>query len=103
MNTYALYGFLFPKKDKSNDLKQLLLPLIEPTRQEEGCLRYDICEREDGVLLMYEVWRSKDDLDRHMQTPHMKHFIEVFWNNRMDYLEKDIQAHTGQLLAEPLS
>lgn len=96
--THALYGLLYPKPERAAELKQLLTGLIEPTRNEEGCLRYDICESEDGAVLVYEVWQSKADLDRHMASPHMTAFINQFWSNRMEFLTRDIEARSGWLL-----
>lgn len=96
MSTYALYGFLYPKEDKAAALKELLLALVEPTRKEEGIVQYDIYEEDNGTLFMYEVWRSKEDFERHLETPHMKQFMQEFWDKRMDYLTRDIEAHSAR-------
>lgn len=39
--------------------------------------------------MFYEAWRSKQDLDRHLELPHMK----AFWDSRMDYLTQDLEIH----------
>ncbi len=61
---------------KAEDLKQQLMRLVEPTRKEEGCLRYDLhAGLSDGErFLFYEIWTSQEALDRHMQTPHFLEF-----------------------------
>ncbi|GAB3678952.1 hypothetical protein GCM10027597_21420 [Saccharopolyspora tripterygii] len=66
----------------------MLLSFVEPTRAEEGSLEYHFHQDKDdvGTFVFYEVWRSKEDLDRHLELPHMKEF----WENRMDYLERDL-------------
>ena len=51
-----------------------LLALVEPTRSENGCLNYDLHQdTEDSSLFMfYENWTSKQDLDKHLQSPHLQ-------------------------------
>ena len=31
---------------------------------------------DETLFLFYENWRSKEDLDAHLQTPHLKHFFD---------------------------
>ncbi|MFF9912841.1 putative quinol monooxygenase [Streptomyces sp. NPDC013457] len=84
---FALVGTARPKPERVEELKQLLLSFVEPTRQESGCLEYHFHEDRDdpGVFLFYEAWRSQADLDAHLALPHM----QAFWERRMDYLETD--------------
>ena len=46
---------------------------MEPTRSEEGCLSYELfaSEAKPGTFFTIEKWRSQDDLDAHMKTPHV--------------------------------
>ncbi len=85
---YALVGFARPKPERAAELRELLLSFVAPTRLEDGALEYHFHEDTDdpGTFVFYEVWRSKADLDRHLNLPHMK----AFWDNRMDYLEQDL-------------
>lgn len=52
--------------------------LISPTRDEEGCMNYDLHQSVEGPteILFYENWRSKADLDRHLQTEHIKQVLD---------------------------
>lgn len=61
------------KPGNEEDVRKLLLSLIAPTRQEEGCVQYDLHEQTDkpGHFLFYENWTSREALDRHLQTPHL--------------------------------
>ncbi|MFE7776238.1 putative quinol monooxygenase [Streptomyces sp. NPDC057445] len=72
------------------ELKQLLLSFVAPTRQESGCLEYHFHEdrNDPGVFVFYEAWRSQADLDAHLALPH----IQVFWERRMDYLLTDLDV-----------
>lgn len=68
-------------------LKQDLLRLVVETRQEEGCLNYDLHQSSDDPtkFLFYENWTSKAHLDRHAQSAHIQSF----------------RARAGELLAAP--
>ncbi|MEV6278629.1 putative quinol monooxygenase [Nocardia sp. NPDC051832] len=85
---YALMGFARPKPGRVEELKELLLSFVAPTRVEEGALEYHFHEDADdpSTFVFYEVWRSKEDLDRHLSLPYMRDF----WEHRMDYLEQDL-------------
>ncbi|UQX04761.1 putative quinol monooxygenase [Streptomyces sp. RerS4] len=87
---FALVGIARPKPERAEELKQLLLSFVEPTRQESGCLEYHFHEdrKDPDVFVFYEVWRSQADLDAHLALPHM----QAFWERRMDYLETDLDV-----------
>jgi len=55
-----------------------LLALIPPTLTEEGCINYDLHRSSDDprIFLFYENWRSKRDLDLHLEKPYLKRFGE---------------------------
>jgi quinol monooxygenase YgiN len=58
-------------ENKSAVLKRELMSLVLPTREEEGCITYEL-HQEDGdpaFYMFYEVWRSMEDLERHLATP----------------------------------
>jgi quinol monooxygenase YgiN len=76
------------KPGKEEALRSQLLSLVEPTRNEEGCIQYDLHESNEqpGRFVFFENWSGPDALDRHFQTPHLQGFVA-----RMD-----------ELLAEPL-
>ncbi|PKV80677.1 putative quinol monooxygenase [Nocardia fluminea] len=96
-STYALVGFAHPKPERRDDLRELLLSFVEPTRAEEGCLEYHFHVDSDdpSVFVFYEVWRSKADLDRHLALPHMREF----WNSRLDYLTRDLDIRWIDMLS----
>ncbi|TDC19317.1 antibiotic biosynthesis monooxygenase [Streptomyces sp. 8K308] len=73
----SLYGFLTPRPGHADDLRALLLALVEPSRNHEGSLQYHLHEQEDGRFFLYEVWRSKEDLDRHNATPLLRAFMQA--------------------------
>jgi quinol monooxygenase YgiN len=65
------------KPGKEEEVKQSLLALIEATRQEAGCINYDLHQSVDtpGLFMFYENWRSKADLVEHGKSPRLKDFM----------------------------
>ena len=59
-------------------LHEALQSLVEPTRAEPGCVNYQLFEStaDANAFVTIEVWRSQDDLDQHMVSPHLKRVLE---------------------------
>jgi len=51
--------------------------MIALTKQEDGCIAYDIYEAIDGSgeVVMVEIWASQEAFDEHCKTDHFKEFI----------------------------
>ena len=64
------------KPGKEDELKRRLLALVGPTRQEDGCVQYDLHQHtsEGGRFAFYENWQSRELLERHLQSPHLLAF-----------------------------
>jgi quinol monooxygenase YgiN len=61
------------KPGKEEELREVLRCLLEPTRKEPGCRRYEMYASEQkGKFFALEIWDSRPALDEHMQTPHFK-------------------------------
>ena len=56
--------------EKQKELMQTLLSMIEPVRDEKGCLSYDVFYGIDGqtVFNLIEEWENREDLDRHIRS-----------------------------------
>jgi quinol monooxygenase YgiN len=76
------------KKGAEEELKQAIMACVAPTRAEAGCINYDLHQLPDnkGELILYENWRSKKDLDIHLETPYLT----------------ELKAKAGELCAEPI-
>jgi quinol monooxygenase YgiN len=64
------------KPGKEADLRAAALALIEPTRQEKGCVQYDLHAHltDPASIVFVENWESAEDLDRHGQAGHLVAF-----------------------------
>ena len=62
---------------KGDVVASALCELAGPSREEAGCILYDVCRLQsdpDGLVVL-EEWESQADLDAHMATPHFQAFI----------------------------
>ncbi len=55
-----------------------LWKLIDPTREEEGNISYDMHEdkNDPNSFVFYEHWRSQEDIDKHLEMPYLKAYAE---------------------------
>ncbi len=62
------------RPDKIEETRNLLLGLIEPTRAEAGCLRYQLFQNnaDPADFTFLEEWADDEALDRHLQSQHLK-------------------------------
>lgn len=64
------------KPGKEQEVKEALLKLIAPTHAEPGCVDYvlHVSMENPGQFLFYENWKCQNDLDAHLQKPHLQEF-----------------------------
>lgn len=65
------------RPDAAEALKKLLQALVEPSRNEPGCVAYTLFQRRDMTheFQTVEQWRTQADADAHMLTPHVRSAI----------------------------
>ena len=87
MKTLTVVATIKAKPGKEAALRQELLALIPTTRQEPGCINYDLHQAVDNPahFLFHENWNSKQHLDDHLARPHLQALL----------------AKAPELLAEP--
>jgi quinol monooxygenase YgiN len=74
---YFVIAEIVSKKDKADELRELLVPFAELSAKEPGCLVYTLMEviGEPGRFLTFERWTDKAALGVHMTTPHIKEIV----------------------------
>jgi len=79
----TLMVILRAREGQETLLEAELRALVSPSRREEGCLTYNLHRSIDtpGVLLLHEVWASREAHAEHTHTPHF-----LRWNARKDAL-----------------
>ncbi len=92
-------AFIRAQSGKSDVLGEWLNNLAEPSRQEPGCINYDVHRSLDdpNIWCVYENWRSKADLDAHFELTHMKEFIAAI----PTVVEGALDLHYLSMTTEP--
>ena len=98
---FSLVAFLRASPGNHQSLGLKLLSLVEASRAEAGCINYDVHQSNDdpAVWVMYENWRSREDLDLHFETPYLQAFI----NESKSLLEGDFDMHYLSMKSSPAS
>lgn len=78
-------------------LRHEALALTGTTREEAGCLRYELyeCTGRPGELLFIEQWQTAADLERHLRQPHIQAFVQKAHN----LLDAPMQIEQWRMLA----
>ena len=61
------------KEGKAAGLGEALKTLAEASRDDMGCISYEVYESAStpGTFVTVERWKSQEDLDAHMAAPHV--------------------------------
>ncbi len=84
----TLIAFLKGKPEKRDELLAILRAFVDPTRAEAGSVEYHlhISDTDPNLFVFYENWRTRKDLDEHLELP----LLTSFFSRRMDLLEREI-------------
>ena len=99
MSRCTLIGTVVAKNETREELRRILSAMVAPTRAEAGCINYDFhVDAEDpNVFVFYENWKSRADLDAHMNTPHLAPLV-----GRLDeLLARPVEMRFVEMLSEP--
>lgn len=79
MQRVSVVAKLTAKEGQEQRVEKELLDLVEKTRQEKGCINYDLHVSLDkpGTFFFYENWVSKGCLDNHFETPHLTRLVKL--------------------------
>lgn len=71
--TVRVVARLLARPDTIPQLRDVLVALLEPTRHEAGCLRYELLQNltDPADFTFVEEWRSAQDVAEHMHRPHV--------------------------------
>jgi quinol monooxygenase YgiN len=67
------------RPEYTNKVKTLLTELVEPSRQESGCLRYHVHQNRavPEEFFVFAEWASEEEFEAHLSSPHIEEaFIE---------------------------
>jgi quinol monooxygenase YgiN len=77
MSVVTVVAKLVVREDAVETVKAELLKLIEPTRQEAGCLEYRLHQDNDDpkVFIFYENWQGMASLEQHIASTHYRDYV----------------------------
>ncbi|OFI06017.1 autoinducer 2-degrading protein LsrG [Clostridium acetireducens DSM 10703] len=69
----------FVKQDKLDEVIKLYEELVEASRKEEGCIKYELFQddKDSTILAVIEEWESKDALAKHNNAEHFKRIVPM--------------------------
>jgi len=72
--TVHVLAVYFAATGKAEELEETLRELVQPSRAEPGCLRYELLRSQDGYgeFVFVEEWASEEALELHRQTDHLR-------------------------------
>ncbi len=75
-----LIAMFTAKRGRTDELRSLLESLVEPTREEAGCLDYRLMAdtEDDRKFVFVEEWRDSAALDAHFKMPYLQHALSRF-------------------------
>ena len=78
MSTLVIIGSSKAKPGRADEVRPILKSLLLPTLAEEGCLRYEMNEAEDGQSWVFtELWENRELWARHMKSEQVARFRSI--------------------------
>ena len=93
MSKIVVFASFYPKNKKNNEVKDIILAMVDPTRSEEGSETYNFYEVKnvDGKNIsfhLFEVYKDLAALNFHKNTSHYKNYRSKI----VDLLDKPIEV-----------
>ena len=91
-----LTAILKAKGGKKEELLVLLQNMVENTRKEAACIKYDLQQgtENENLFIFHEIWESAEGLEQHNQQEYIKAFV-----SKADELsEEPAQIYLANLL-----
>ena len=94
----VLIARLKVKKDSVEAAKQAALAIVEPSRDEAGCINYDFHQLldDESVFVWHETWKDREAIDAHGSSAHFNEFSEAI----KDLTEEPLQLTFAKMVSE---
>ena len=93
MSKIVVLASFYPKINKNDEIKEIIMAMVYPTRSEEGNEIYNFYEEKnnEGKIIsfhLFEVYKSSIALDFHRNTSHYKNYRSKI----VDLLDRPIEV-----------
>lgn len=97
MKPCTIIGMVVAKDETRDEVGAILADQVAPTRAEPGCISYDfhVDAENPNRFMFYENWRSRADLDAHLQAPHLK----PLFGRLEELLAEPVDIHFYEMLS----
>lgn len=94
----VLFARLKVKKEAVETAKRAALALVEPSRDEAGCINYDFHQAldDESVFLWHETWANRAAIEAHGASAHFKEFSAAV----ADATEEALQLTFAKMVSE---
>jgi quinol monooxygenase YgiN len=91
--TIRVVARIMATPEQVEQVKSVLLGLIEPTRQEKGCIVYELLQNQEDVtdFTFVEEWESQEMLNTHLASAHIAEAVSQL--NGLLAAEPDIRTY----------
>lgn len=90
----SITAIIKSKKENNEQVKSMIENLVNLTRKETACIRYDL-HNSDNVYIIWEEWTDQAGLDLHNNQSYLQEFV----TSSETYLASQIQVYkTTQIL-----
>tara|TARA_B110001450_G_scaffold255241_1_gene282295 strand:- start:253 stop:561 length:309 start_codon:yes stop_codon:yes gene_type:complete len=93
MSKIVIFASFYPKKGKKDDVRKIIISMINPSRLEVGNEVYNFFDEksnknENISFHLFEIYKNKEALNFHKKTSHYKKYRSEI----IDLLEKPIEV-----------
>ena len=94
----TVIAYVTAKAGLEDEVRNALLELVARTRNERGCVNYDLHESDATPVefAIYENWKHASDLDAHAKSGH----VRAFRRNMADRLERPSEITKWRMVSE---
>jgi len=94
----TVIAYITAKAGHEDQVREALLDLVAQTRNEEGCVNYDLHQSQENAseFAIYENWTSASDLDVHAKSAHLQAFAGIVG----DLLEGPAEIRKWRMVSE---
>ena len=94
----TVIAYVTAKAGQEDEVRNALLELVARTRNERGCVNYDLHQSDATPLefAIYENWKRASDLDAHAKSGH----VRAFRRNMADRLERPSEITKWRMVSE---
>ncbi|MEO1205867.1 MAG: putative quinol monooxygenase [Pseudomonadota bacterium] len=90
MATLTVMARISPKPEHLDDARKAIEEILEPTRSEPGCHRFDLFTgNSDGCLYLFEEWDNDEALEQHYAQPYTAKVFALY----QDWLAHPVEVH----------